>query len=78
MRAIRRGQRAWHVDEGPPGTWEISHSPRESDAAGGVEQVVRADGISARAAGANRAQREVRRNEGNEVKPDGVREVGVC
>jgi hypothetical protein len=62
---------------GPPGTWELSCSPRERDAAGGVEQVVLADGKGVRAVGAKGAQRGVRRNEGNEVKPDGVREVGV-
>lgn len=64
--------------KGPPGTWEVFCSPREADAVGGVEEVVRADGEGARAVGAKRARGEVRRNEGNEVKPEGAGEVGVC
>lgn len=67
-----------HADTGSPrNLGALVFSPWR-DAAGGVEQAVRADGEGARAVGAKRARRGVRRNEGNEVTPEGAREVGVC
>jgi hypothetical protein len=64
--------------KGPPGTWEVLCSPREETLRAASTKWPRLAVRALITVGANRAQCGVRRNEGNEVKPEGVRDVGVC
>lgn len=66
-----------HADKGSPGTWEISLSPRWENGAGAVSEIVRV-GDAVAVADVKKSRRGVvRPSEGNEVRPDGQREVGA-
>ena len=74
---IHRGRRAGHVVRGSPGTWEISFSPRRKTVRASSYKRSGPEG-ERRLLGANSRDPVVLRNEGNEVKWDGKREIGAA